>query len=68
MPKMKTHKGTAKRIKVTGRRKLRRMKNRRSHKRTTKSKRVRRAFDKDHPVARVDEKRLRKLLQIRQKK
>ena len=68
MPKMKTHKGTAKRFKVTGRRKLRRMKNRRSHKRTTKSKRVRREFDKDHPVARVDEKRLRKLLQIRQKK
>ena len=68
MPKMKTHKGTAKRFKVTGRRKLRRMKNRRSHKRTTKSKRVRREFDKDHPVARVDEKRLRKLLQIRQKR
>jgi large subunit ribosomal protein L35 len=68
MPKMKTHKGTAKRIKVTGRRKLRRMKNRRSHKRLTKSKRVRRAFDKDHKVAQADEKRVRKLLQLRQKK
>ncbi len=32
MPKIKTHKATAKGIKVTGRRKLRRMKQRRSHK------------------------------------
>lgn len=68
MPKMKTHKGTAKRIKVTGRRKLRRMKHRRSHKRLKKSKRVRREFDKDHPVSQADDKRMRKLLQLRQKK
>jgi large subunit ribosomal protein L35 len=68
MPKLKTHKGTAKRFKVTGRRKLRRLKQRRSHLRRTKSKRVRRDFDKDQPVARADNKRLRRLLGLRQKK
>jgi large subunit ribosomal protein L35 len=68
MPKLKTHKGTAKRFKVTGRRKLRRLKHRRSHKRRLKSKRVRRSFDKDHPVSNVDNKRLRRLLGLRQKK
>jgi large subunit ribosomal protein L35 len=68
MPKMKTHKGAAKRFKVTGRRKLRRLKHRRSHKRRKKSKRVRREFDKDLPVSNADEKRLRRLLGLRQKK
>ena len=69
MPKMKTHKATAKRFKVTGRGKLRRMKQRRSHLRRKKSKRVRRAFDKDHPVAKADCKRVRHLLGgLRQKK
>jgi large subunit ribosomal protein L35 len=68
MPKMKTHKGTAKRFKVTGKGKLRRRKHRSSHKRLKKSKRVRRSFDKDHPVSQADDKRLRKLLQLRQKK
>jgi large subunit ribosomal protein L35 len=67
MPKKKTHKGTAKRFKVTGRGKLRRMKHRRSHKRTKKSKRVRREFDKDQPVSRADDARLRKLLGLPQK-
>jgi large subunit ribosomal protein L35 len=68
MPKIKTHKSTAKRFKVTGRRKLRRLKGRRSHKRRTKSKRVRRDFDKDQPVAQADRKRVRRLLGLRQKK
>ncbi|RLC67790.1 MAG: 50S ribosomal protein L35 [Chloroflexi bacterium] len=68
MPKMKTHKATAKRFKVTGRRKLRRLKNRRSHLRRKKSKRVRRSFDKDLPVAKVDRKRVRRLLGLRQPK
>jgi large subunit ribosomal protein L35 len=67
MPKKKTHKGTAKRIKVTGRGKLRRMKHRRSHKRTKKTKRVRREFDKDQPVSKADGARLRKLLGLPQK-
>jgi large subunit ribosomal protein L35 len=65
MPKMKTHKGTAKRFKVTRKRKLRRLKHRRSHKRRKKSKRVRRSFDKDLPVSRADDKRLRRLLGLR---
>lgn len=68
MPKMKTHKATAKGFKVTGRGKLRRLKQRCSHKRRKKSKRVRRAFDKDLPVARVDQKRVRRLLGLKQGK
>jgi large subunit ribosomal protein L35 len=68
MPKMKTHKSTAKRFKVTGKRKLRRLKNRRSHRRRKKSKRVVRSFDKDLPVARADRTRVRRLLGLRQQK
>ena len=66
MPKMKTHKSTSKRFKVTGKRKLRRLKNRRSHRRSTKSKRVLRSFDKDMPVDPADAKRVRRLLGLRQ--
>ena len=66
MPKMKTHKSTAKRFKVTGNGKLRRLKNRRSHKRTKKSKRVLRSFDKDLPVSAPDRERVRRLLGLRQ--
>ena len=68
MPKIKTHKGTAKRFKVTANRKLRRLKHRRSHKRLKKTKRVRRSFDKDLPVSKADDKRLRRLLGLRQKR
>lgn len=66
MPKMKTHKATAKRFKLTGKGKLRRLKGRRSHLRRKKSKRVRRSFDRDHPVHRVDQKRVRRLLGLKQ--
>jgi large subunit ribosomal protein L35 len=68
MPKKKTHKGAAKRFKVTGRRKLRRLKHRRSHLRRKKSKSVRREFDKDLPVSDADDKRLRRLLGLKQPK
>jgi large subunit ribosomal protein L35 len=68
MPKIKTHKSTSKRFKVTAKRKLRRLKNRRSHRRTRKSKRVLRSFDKDLPVDPVDAKRVRRLLGLRQSK
>lgn len=68
MPKMKTHKATAKRFKITGRGKLRRLKARRSHLRRRRSKRVRRSFDKDHPIERVDRKRVRRLLGLKQPK
>lgn len=68
MPKMKTHKATAKRIKVTGKGKLRRLKGRRSHLRRKKAKRVRRAFDKDVPVDSADQKRIRRLLGLKKAK
>ncbi len=68
MPKMKTHKATAKRFKITGKGKLRRLKQRRSHLRRRKSKRVRRSFDKDLPVDKVDDKRIRRLLGLRRRK
>ncbi len=68
MPKMKTHKATAKRFKITGKGKLRRLKQRRSHLRRRKSKRVRRSFDKDMPLAQVDDKRIRRLLGLRKAK
>jgi large subunit ribosomal protein L35 len=66
MPKMKTHKVTAKRFKITGSGKLRRLRQGRSHLRRKKSKRVLRAFDKDTPVSRADRKRIRRLLGLRQ--
>jgi large subunit ribosomal protein L35 len=68
MPKMKTHKATAKRFKITGRGKLRRRKQRRSHLRRRKSKRVLRSLNKDQPVARVDGKRIRRILGLRLRK
>jgi large subunit ribosomal protein L35 len=45
MPKIKTHKSTAKRFKVTGTGKLMRMKIGKSHLRRKKATRVRRLFD-----------------------
>jgi large subunit ribosomal protein L35 len=68
MPKMKTHKATAKRFKVTGTGKLRRRKQRSTHLRRKKPKRVRRSFDKDHSVSKADEKRIRRLLGLRTRK
>ncbi len=46
MPKIKTHKSTAKRIMVTGSGKLMRMKGHRSHLRRNRAKRARRLFDR----------------------
>jgi large subunit ribosomal protein L35 len=68
MPKLKTHKATAKRFKVTGKGKLRRLKQGRSHKRRKKAKRVRRGYDKDYPVDQVDRKRVRRLLGLKRPK
>ncbi len=68
MPKMKTHKATAKRFKITGTGKLMRMKQGRSHKRRKKAKRVRRSLDKDFRIARVDRKRVRRLLGLKKRK
>jgi large subunit ribosomal protein L35 len=68
MPKIKTHKATAKRFKVTGRGKLRRLRAGRSHLRRKKSKRVLRTYDQDLPVARADRKRVRRLMGLKKRK
>lgn len=62
MPKLKTHKATAKRFKVTGGGKLRRRKQSYGHKRYKKSKRARYQFRKYTTVSRADRKRVRRLL------
>ena len=62
MPKMKSHRGAAKRFKKTGTGRLKRMKAFKSHiltKKTTKRKRRLRQADL---VAKSDEKRLKKML------
>ena len=62
MPKIKTHKATAKRFKYTGSGKLMRTKIGKSHLSRRKSKRVRRMFDEMHEVtAPAAKKRVRKL-------
>jgi large subunit ribosomal protein L35 len=65
MPKMKTHKGAAKRFKVTGKGKLRRRKQGGTHLRRKKSKRGRREYSQDQPVSETDEKRLKRLAGLR---
>ena len=50
MPKMKTHKVTAKRFKITGTGKIMRTHIGKSHRRRMTSKRVKRTFDKYEPV------------------
>ena len=62
MPKIKTYKAAAKRFKITGSGKIRRMKQGRGHLKRKKSKRTKRALRKYHSVARADQKRVRRLL------
>ncbi|MBC7344923.1 MAG: 50S ribosomal protein L35 [Clostridia bacterium] len=62
MPKMKTHKGAAKRFKVTGGGKIRRHKAWKSHLLAKKSSRRKRQLRQPALVHRCDEKRIRKLL------
>jgi large subunit ribosomal protein L35 len=50
MPKLKTHKGAARRFKITGSGKIMRTKGMKSHFRRNKSKRVSRAFDRMFPL------------------
>ncbi len=62
MPKIKTHKATAKRIKYSKRGKLMRTKVGKSHLRRKKSKRVKRMLDEMHEVTTKGEiKRVQKL-------
>ncbi|HMQ52540.1 MAG TPA: 50S ribosomal protein L35 [Anaerolineae bacterium] len=63
MPKIKTHKSTAKRFKYTGSGKLMRTKIGKSHLRRKKSKRVKRLFDEMHEVTSSGaKKRVQKLI------
>jgi large subunit ribosomal protein L35 len=62
MPKIKTHKATAKRFKITGSGKLRRRKQGSSHLRRRKTKRARREMNQDLKVSPSDVKRIERLL------
>ncbi len=63
MPKMKTHKATAKRFRTTSSGKLVRVPGGKSHLRRRKAKRVRRSFDRLVEVKhKGSKKRIRKLL------
>jgi|SwirhisoilCB2_FD_contig_41_3599788_length_398_multi_2_in_0_out_0_1 large subunit ribosomal protein L35 len=62
MPKLKTHKGAARRMKYSGSGKLMRTRQGKSHLRRNKSKRAAREFDEMFVVAKADLPRLRRLL------
>jgi len=65
VPKQKTNKAAKKRFKVTGGGKLLRRHAMKSHNLTKKSSKRKRDFGKDHPVAKVDVKAVKKLLGLR---
>lgn len=62
MPKLKTHKATARRLAYTGSGKLVRTRSGKSHLRRNRSKRARREYDEMWPVAKADRRRARRLL------
>ena len=62
MPKMKTHKGAARRFKITGSGKIMRTKHMKSHFRRRKSPRVKRMFDRMLPLDPSKEKSIKRLL------
>lgn len=62
MPKMKTHKATARRMQLTGAGKLMRTRCGKSHLRRNRSKRAAREYDEMQPVATVDASRIRRLI------
>ena len=62
MPKMKTHRGAAKRVKKTGTGKLKRMRAYKSHILTKKTQKRKRRLRKPDLVSSGDEKRLHKIL------
>jgi large subunit ribosomal protein L35 len=62
MPKIKTHKSTAKRFRVTGTGKIMRLKGNRSHLRRNRSKRAKRLYDRKIEVTNAGEvERIHKL-------
>lgn len=69
MPKIKTHKATAKRLRYSGKGKLMRTKTGKSHLRRKKSKRVKRQFDETFEVTHKGTRtRVRKLAPYLKKK
>jgi large subunit ribosomal protein L35 len=62
MPKMKTHRGAAKRLKSTGTGRLKRNKANKSHILTKKTTKRKRGLRKPALVSKPDEKRLKRLL------
>jgi large subunit ribosomal protein L35 len=64
MPKQKTHKGTAKRVRVTGTGKLMREQANNQHKFEHKSSTRKRRLDQDQVISKADTKGLKKLLGI----
>ena len=62
MPKLKTHKGAARRFRITGTGKLRRMKGHRSHLRRKKPASVRRQYSQKLPLSPGDEARVKRML------
>jgi len=62
MPKIKTHKGTAKRFKITGSGRIRRRKQGGNHLRRKKTKRTRRMYSQDLPISDRDRKRIKQIL------
>ena len=62
MPKLKTHKGAARRFRITGSGKIMRMKGGSSHLRRKKSYRATSLYDAMLPVSAADVPRLRRLM------
>lgn len=62
MPKMKTHRGAAKRVKKTGTGKLKRMRSNKSHILTKKTTKRKRRLRQPDLVSKADAKKLNKIL------
>lgn len=62
MPKIKTHKGAAKRFKITGSGKIMQTKGLKSHLRRTKAKRTKRLYDEMLPASKTNVGKIKKLL------
>ena len=62
MPKIKTRKSVAKRVKITGSGSLTHLRATRAHKLTKKSATRKRAYTLDHKVDHADEKNLKRML------
>jgi large subunit ribosomal protein L35 len=65
MPKMKTHRGTVKRFKITGSGKIGRRKQGGNHLRRKKTKRTKRTYSQILPVSDADDRRIKRILSAR---